>query len=545
MDKDERQRIMAACLKPRYNEYNLALKVAEPPAHDRPYALLLGAGASASSGIPTAGKMIADWRHQLFEQHHSETSADRNEQAYQAWLGRSDSGYLSWLNEARRLGETEYSTLFSHFHQDRSARQIHIESLMKKGFPSWGFLYLSGLIAAGRFNRILTTNFDDLVAEALFRFYDIKAIELSFDAAIASVRFDSDRPKILKLHGDFLYDNLRNLRDELKRLDREMEDRLFRACADAGLIVVGYSGGDTSILGPIREMLRSDHYLRLGLHWCVTASKSDGAPYIADSVLHLAREHPEKVFLYTIKNFDGLMREMFLKCECGLPPAFIDPHKKNLLKRFLDSARHYGDAVPHPATVTHQNAFIRAAALPQEDLELTLVACENEWAEATHLVQSNPTLSLQKAEEARLLLERIVMSDKFLTQSDEFRLRAYNRGTGNAVTLAETSFLLGAEAETDRHIASTIDFANQAIQIESANSDPLITARIRHVAYYNASVASGLRDKHRAPLTAAEENDVRAWLAALRRIDPDGQYRRDLIAEANFETLRRLLPSDW
>jgi hypothetical protein len=45
----------------------------------------------------------------------------------------------------------------------------------------------------------------------------------SFDSAVRNMRLNSPRPKILKLHGDFLYDNLRNLASDMIKLDSNME----------------------------------------------------------------------------------------------------------------------------------------------------------------------------------------------------------------------------------------------------------------------------------------------------------------------------------
>ena len=59
------------------------------------FALLIGAGASASCGVKTASQMITEWRQQIYEQ------------------SRSDEPLEEWLQEQDWYGDDEeYSILF-------------------------------------------------------------------------------------------------------------------------------------------------------------------------------------------------------------------------------------------------------------------------------------------------------------------------------------------------------------------------------------------------------------------------------------------------
>ena len=49
-----------------YKDDVLALKIANTKPGDYPYTLFIGAGASASSGIPTAGQMVKNWQNELY-----------------------------------------------------------------------------------------------------------------------------------------------------------------------------------------------------------------------------------------------------------------------------------------------------------------------------------------------------------------------------------------------------------------------------------------------------------------------------------------------
>lgn len=108
--------------------------------------------------------------------------------------------------------ENEYSELFEALYDQPTQRREFIESCITGANPSWGYVYLTNLLDKGHFNTIFTTNFDDLVNEACFTFSNnLRPIVCAHDSSIASVRLTTTRPKIIKLHGDFLFDNIKIL----------------------------------------------------------------------------------------------------------------------------------------------------------------------------------------------------------------------------------------------------------------------------------------------------------------------------------------------
>ena len=118
------------------------------------FALLLGSGASAVSGVKTAKEMIDTWRAQL----HAEGS--RGDERIETWLSKQ-----SWYGD-----EDEYSILFESVYDEASQRRVYIEECIKDANPSWGYAYLTNLLTARYFDVIFTTNFDDLINEACYLF---------------------------------------------------------------------------------------------------------------------------------------------------------------------------------------------------------------------------------------------------------------------------------------------------------------------------------------------------------------------------------------
>jgi hypothetical protein len=86
-----------------------------------------------------------------------------------------------------------------------------IEDFLNESHPSWGYIYLVDLIKRGYFNAIFTTNFDDLLNEACYLYSkDVRPVVCAHDSSLTAFRRTTKRPKIFKLHGDFLFDSVKN-----------------------------------------------------------------------------------------------------------------------------------------------------------------------------------------------------------------------------------------------------------------------------------------------------------------------------------------------
>ncbi len=80
-------------------------------------------------------------------------------------------------------------------------RRVFVENEVSGKKPSIGYAYLVRLIERGFFNTVFTTNFDDLLNEAFYRFSKNRPIVCAHDSSISGVTITSSRPKIIKLHG--------------------------------------------------------------------------------------------------------------------------------------------------------------------------------------------------------------------------------------------------------------------------------------------------------------------------------------------------------
>jgi NAD-dependent SIR2 family protein deacetylase len=340
------------------------------PSGDPRYALFLGAGASLSSGVPTCDQLVTQWKRRLFL---SEKGLHKWQPhlapGFDSWLAKS---YGKWCDEweaAYGRQPSEYSLLFSYAYPDLEARQGFVERLCTGCEPGPGYIYLASLVLAGQFQTFLTTNFDDLLHDALFRYAGVKPIVCAFDSQVSSVRMQSPRPKIIKLHGDFLFTNIKNTGSELGRLDVNMEAKFQRTCENYGLIVIGYGGNDQSVMGPLRAMLHRQDCLGHGIHWCIFNEPSDEAvdrddeKTLVPSDLHRIWEsYRDKVHIYSVGSFDSVMESLYRGCRCLPPPELAAPQQKALYQRLRDGIENADQTWRLSSTFSQLLAGFREAA---------------------------------------------------------------------------------------------------------------------------------------------------------------------------------------
>ncbi|MGR5227875.1 SIR2 family protein [Photobacterium damselae] len=274
------------------------------------FTLFLGAGASVTSGVSHAGELIKQWR-----------------AAYSNMYPQKNIEEEYWYDKP-----TEYSELFETLYDQPSQRREFIESCIKDAIPSWGYIYLSNLLKNNVFNTVFTTNFDDLINEACYSFStDLKPLVSAHDSSISSVRLTSPRPKIIKLHGDFLFDNIKNTVRELESLEDNMRAKFRQYASEFGMIVIGYAGNDRSIMETLNTLLRHDSNFPHGIYWCVMKGtvQSDLAKEL-EELTRFPRFH-----IIEIDGFDEFLADIHHELGLEIQAEVSEPYKH--LANRLDS----------------------------------------------------------------------------------------------------------------------------------------------------------------------------------------------------------------
>jgi Tfp pilus assembly protein PilF len=205
---------------------------------EKKFAFFLGAGCSVSSKIPSASTLVSEhWIPRLRD------VRAPNEMDHLQWAEQNLPGF------DRTQAAASYGQLIKELFVTADDRQREIESLCDNRPPAFGYAVLAQLVAAAgsQFNVVLTTNFDDLVADALYLFTDSRPLVIQHESLAAFIRPTRARPLVVKLHGDHRLAP-RNTALETEELEAEIARHTAMVLNDRGLIFMGYGGNDKGIL---------------------------------------------------------------------------------------------------------------------------------------------------------------------------------------------------------------------------------------------------------------------------------------------------------
>ncbi|MXZ67285.1 MAG: SIR2 family protein [Acidimicrobiaceae bacterium] len=279
-------------------------------------AWLLGAGASASAGVPTAKDMIADFRARLFC---ARTKIRRSEVDVSdpIWEER----ITAFFDDAHGFPPAgdpgEYSAYFEAAFPLAPDRHSYIESAAKKGSPSFGHRVLASFISEGLIHCLFTTNFDPLIERTTGVTDDLLPPDRQAHLAVSALDAvergeqcfrDAAWPLLVKLHGDYRSERLKNTAQELQTQDERLRRVLVNAMARFGLVVVGYSGRDESIMCTLDEAADCPGAFPSGLWW-VARPGSSLLPRVASLLDRAAASGIEAHVVYS-ENFDELAGDL-------------------------------------------------------------------------------------------------------------------------------------------------------------------------------------------------------------------------------------------
>lgn len=258
------------------------------------FAIFLGAGASKDSHIKLASEMMEDFKKIILEDEDLTFDTDK---ARDDWFEEQN-----WHQESK----SKYSCLFQRAYKTDIDRRNYIQDVIAEGEASLGYIILSNFIAEGYVDTIITTNFDDLVYQACTSYTAVRPVVYSLGGFASEMSSMIDRPKVIKIHGDFLFSALKNTETELAEQDPNMSKQVEEILAKyEGLIVVGYKGNDESVINLLRR-LPSGH----SLYWCEVSRMIKDEPTIEldERVIKLLKDKRGK--LVEMKGFDHLMKEI-------------------------------------------------------------------------------------------------------------------------------------------------------------------------------------------------------------------------------------------
>jgi Tfp pilus assembly protein PilF len=209
------------------------------------FTFFLGAGCSISSGILGASGMVKDWLRRL------KIIKKMNDEQFREWT------LLKLPNYADDIAANYYGIVMEELFFSPQERQTEIEHLIEGKDPGFGYAILAQLITHEFFgkycNLVLTTNFDDLVADALYIYTNKKPLNIPHESLIGFAKIRDFRPTIIKVHGDARLAPL-NTEVEISNIDDKLKETLKTFFSDTALVFIGYGGNDKSILDTLSEI---------------------------------------------------------------------------------------------------------------------------------------------------------------------------------------------------------------------------------------------------------------------------------------------------
>jgi SIR2-like domain len=357
------------------------------------FAWFLGAGASATAGLPTATDIIWDLKRRYYcrEENQDISRQDMQNEAIRTRI----QGYMESRGFPVLWAPDEYPAYFEKiFAQDKERLRRYLKAILSEDRVtlSVGNRVLAALIASGLCRAAFTTNFDSVVEKAVAEVagQSLSAYHLEGSTAANQALNNEEYPIYCKLHGDFRYDSLKNLPADLATQNAALSECLVNAGNRFGFIVTGYSGRDLSIMDLIRTVLETNNPFPHGLFW--TGIKGSAIRPAVEDLLEQARAKGVNAEYVPIETFDALMLRLWRNIDGR--PAKLDAQVRKLASTSVSiPLPQEGSAKP----VLRLNA-LPVLSLPSQYLELTFKSSKD-WDDIRRAgVASRGNLILTKAE---------------------------------------------------------------------------------------------------------------------------------------------------
>lgn len=271
--------------------------------------LLLGAGASITSGIPAAGKTVekvARWAWCKENGRHPDDFTIRRSD-YWPWF-TAQPWYRADLSPADL-----YPDAIDNLLGVKSDRREFFEKLINPPEvpPSRGYVALTQILHQGWISTVLTTNFDQcLERAAIQQNRPHRLVSISTPADYVMFNSAPLDPQLIFLHGSVKHYTDKNLTDEVQSLDPLLVERLRPLLRDHPVIAVGYRGAEASVMKDLFLAQATSSGFLHGVYWCVLENDLPGphAPFVQQ----LADAIGSNFQLVPIRGFDDLLERDLL-----------------------------------------------------------------------------------------------------------------------------------------------------------------------------------------------------------------------------------------
>lgn len=371
---------------------------------DHAFAWVLGAGASRESGIPTGGELVARWLGELHERHCGDGTS------LETWaiagnLGIDGFDYAEAPSFYSRVFERRYGG-----YPDEA--YAFLESVMSERDPSPGYSILAKIMEDTRHKVVVTTNFDNLVADALSIYTRVFPLVCGHESLTHFVRPQLRRPLVCKIHRDLLL-GPQNDPASLRQLNEAWTKTLRTMFGHYTPLVIGYGGNDDTFMGLLEAL--EPGQIKGRMLWCYQSGRPPGRR-IRDVVAR------HRGALVAGPSFDRLM--VLLGEELGIKPQDqeIELRAAARATAYRKRMEELRTAINPPVTTAAADTATKAVAAA---LESTLDKAGGWWS---WQLKANREPDLEKREQiyregVRALPKSVELNGNFALFMDEVRGR--------------------------------------------------------------------------------------------------------------------------
>lgn len=278
----------------------------------------LGAGASATAGIPTADDLTWRFKRKIYCSDERIPISRCRDLANPVVRRRLQDHFEGRDKFSPRGSPEEYAVYFEAAYPSAKDRRRIIDDYTRTADPSYGHRVLAALLDEGIVRVVWTTNFDRLVEDAagspLPSGKRLTVVDIERSDQFMEAMNEERWPILGKLHGDFQSRRLKNIRAELQEQDSALRDALVEAGKRYGLAVIGYSGRDESVMRALGSVAEDSNGFPGGLFW-FHYGDSEPLPAVR-KVLEKARSNGIEAEMISGGGFDELLGDV-----AGMFPA--------------------------------------------------------------------------------------------------------------------------------------------------------------------------------------------------------------------------------
>ncbi|WP_201550017.1 SIR2 family protein [Psychrobacter fjordensis] len=262
------------------------MQAAREDKDQKPFIFITGAGCSVKAGIPLAEKIVSELNEQFALELKPLSDEDRRD--YGKCMGRLET----------------------------SKRRRYLQEYIGKAKINWSHIALACLIKEGYVRRVLTFNFDNLLARScglLGQYpptYDFTAANLNLHRLI-------DDPAIVHLHGQGHGFVQLNTDSETEAHATRLKEFVGHTLSESPTLFIGYSGENDAFLPQVEEQFSDQHRL----FW---VDMGDQAPeHLQQKLLTSSLAH----YMSCENGADLFLIQLAQKLGCFPPTIFADPYQ--------------------------------------------------------------------------------------------------------------------------------------------------------------------------------------------------------------------------